>query len=66
MRILALEKELNLQADARKPGPRESALTGQLERLQADYSRLESELQVFFLRFFLFPTIFRTLVGSCS
>ncbi|VDM17355.1 unnamed protein product [Hydatigera taeniaeformis] len=45
IRVLALEKELNLQADVRKPGPRESALIGQLERLQADYSRLESELQ---------------------
>ncbi|KAL5110564.1 hypothetical protein TcWFU_006738 [Taenia crassiceps] len=45
VRVLALEKELNLQTDVRKPGPRESALTGQLERLQADYSRLESELQ---------------------
>ncbi|VDK36778.1 unnamed protein product [Taenia asiatica] len=45
VRVLALEKELNLQGDVRKPGPRESALTGQLERLQTDYSRLESELQ---------------------
>ncbi|EUB64343.1 Centrosomal protein [Echinococcus granulosus] len=46
LRVLALEKELNLQEDVRKPGPRESALTGQLERLQTDYFRLESELQM--------------------
>lgn len=43
---MTLEKELNLQSDIRKPGPRESALMGQLERLQVDYSRLENELQV--------------------
>ncbi len=30
----------------RKPGAREAALSGQIERLQSDYNRLESELQV--------------------
>lgn len=43
---MALEKELNLQPDSRRPSPREVALAGQLERLQADYLRLEAELQV--------------------
>ncbi|KAM7537604.1 hypothetical protein Aperf_G00000071414 [Anoplocephala perfoliata] len=51
VRVLALEKELNLQPDSRRPSPREVALTGQLERLQADYLRLEAELQTTRTRF---------------
>ncbi|BHF66295.1 hypothetical protein SprV_0200931100 [Sparganum proliferum] len=45
MRVRALEKELGFQEDLQKPGARESALVGQIERLQSDYSRQESELQ---------------------
>ncbi|VDL91874.1 unnamed protein product [Schistocephalus solidus] len=45
MRVRALEKELGLHEEFQKPGARESALVGQIERLQADYSRQESELQ---------------------
>nr|VZI21622.1 unnamed protein product [Spirometra erinaceieuropaei] len=45
MRVRALEKELGFQEELQKPGARESALVGQIERLQSDYSRQESELQ---------------------
>nr|CDS34616.2 cation efflux protein: zinc transporter [Hymenolepis microstoma] len=51
VRVLALERELNLQPDTRQATPREIALTGQLERLQADYHHLEAELQMTRTRF---------------
>ncbi|KAF5397043.1 hypothetical protein PHET_09625, partial [Paragonimus heterotremus] len=45
-RLLTLERELSGLRDLNDtPGPRENVLNGQLERMKADYSRLEDELQ---------------------
>lgn len=46
-RVLSLERELSSNRElSETPGPRESALSGQLDRLKQDYATLESELQV--------------------
>ncbi|TPP63351.1 putative cation efflux protein/ zinc transporter [Fasciola gigantica] len=45
-RVLSLEREVASNRELNEtPGPRESALSGQLDRLKQDYAQLESELQ---------------------
>ncbi|CAL8105168.1 unnamed protein product [Calicophoron daubneyi] len=45
-RVLALERELaNVREANDGPGPRENVLSGQLDRLKLDYTKLEEELQ---------------------
>ncbi|KAA3673666.1 uncharacterized protein DEA37_0004710, partial [Paragonimus westermani] len=45
-RLVTLERELSgLRELNDTPGPRENVLNGQLERMKADYNRLEEELQ---------------------
>ncbi|VDP83201.1 unnamed protein product [Echinostoma caproni] len=46
-RVLSLERELASNRElGEAPGPREAALSGQLDRLKVDYAKLEEELQV--------------------
>lgn len=46
-RVLSMERELASNRElSETPGPRESALSGQLDRLKQDYATLESELQI--------------------